>query len=179
MNRLKTMLLVSIFALSVSGAYAAPVNFTLVGTVGSAATPNAFGLNVGDSITVSGIFDGNVLSGVGAEGVVFSLASGNSLNIDAGLMSFTEADDVNYGLGSSPKLSFLDGSFNGFDFLTYFGTSGQFESTIFSAGALDDNFNVVNSTWTNYTVSSVPVPAAVWLFGSGLLGLAGVARRKR
>jgi hypothetical protein len=24
----------------------------------------------------------------------------------------------------------------------------------------------------------VPVPAAVWLFGSGLLGLVGVARRK-
>ncbi len=28
------------------------------------------------------------------------------------------------------------------------------------------------------SVSSVPVPAAVWLFGSGLLGLVGVARRK-
>ena len=27
--------------------------------------------------------------------------------------------------------------------------------------------------------SAVPVPAAVWLFGSGLLGLVGVARRKR
>jgi hypothetical protein len=27
-------------------------------------------------------------------------------------------------------------------------------------------------------VSTVPVPAAVWLFGSGLLGLVGVARRK-
>lgn len=27
--------------------------------------------------------------------------------------------------------------------------------------------------------SVVPVPAAVWLFGSGLLGLAGIARRKR
>lgn len=27
--------------------------------------------------------------------------------------------------------------------------------------------------------SVVPVPAAVWLFGSGLLGLVGVARRKR
>ena len=27
-------------------------------------------------------------------------------------------------------------------------------------------------------VSAVPVPAAVWLFGSGLLGLAGLARRK-
>ena len=28
------------------------------------------------------------------------------------------------------------------------------------------------------TLSQVPVPAAVWLFGSGLLGLVGVARRK-
>lgn len=28
-------------------------------------------------------------------------------------------------------------------------------------------------------VSTVPVPAAVWLFGSGLIGLAGVARRSR
>jgi len=25
----------------------------------------------------------------------------------------------------------------------------------------------------------VPVPAAVWLFGSGLIGLVGVARRKK
>ena len=29
-----------------------------------------------------------------------------------------------------------------------------------------------------YSVAVVPVPAAVWLFGSGLLGLAGIARRK-
>ena len=28
------------------------------------------------------------------------------------------------------------------------------------------------------TVAAVPVPAAVWLFGSGLLGLVGVARRR-
>jgi hypothetical protein len=29
------------------------------------------------------------------------------------------------------------------------------------------------------TVSAVPVPTAVWLFGSGLLGLVGIARRKK
>jgi len=28
------------------------------------------------------------------------------------------------------------------------------------------------------TIATVPVPAAVWLFGSGLIGLVGVARRK-
>jgi len=27
--------------------------------------------------------------------------------------------------------------------------------------------------------SPVPIPAAVWLFGSGLIGLLGVARRKQ
>jgi hypothetical protein len=29
------------------------------------------------------------------------------------------------------------------------------------------------------TISEVPIPPAVWLFGSGLLGLVGVARRKK
>jgi len=35
------------------------------------------------------------------------------------------------------------------------------------------NFNVQG------TLTAVPIPAAVWLFGSGLLGLAGVASRKK
>lgn len=33
--------------------------------------------------------------------------------------------------------------------------------------------------YASFAVSAVPVPAAVWLFGSGLLGLIGVARRKK
>ena len=31
----------------------------------------------------------------------------------------------------------------------------------------------------NFTVSHVPVPPALWLFGSGLLGLVGISRRKK
>ena len=30
-----------------------------------------------------------------------------------------------------------------------------------------------------FTVSSVPVPATAWVFGSGLIGLIGIARRKK
>ena len=45
-------------------------------------------------------------------------------------------------------------------------------SEFFSATALLD------PVLLSGTVNSVPVPAAVWLFGSGLLGLIGIARRK-
>jgi len=36
-----------------------------------------------------------------------------------------------------------------------------------------------NLSFTSAGTGAVPLPAAVWLFGSGLLGLAGVGRRKR
>ena len=41
-----------------------------------------------------------------------------------------------------------------------------------------DFTNTYNGATIN-AVSAVPVPAALWLFGSGLLGLAGVVRRRR
>jgi hypothetical protein len=45
------------------------------------------------------------------------------------------------------------------------------------AGPFPD-FNA-NFDITSIHVSAIPVPAAVWLFGSGLLGLVGVARRRK
>jgi len=48
-------------------------------------------------------------------------------------------------------------------------------------GAIFANMINVHSDFnlTTNAFSPVPVPAAVWLFGSGLLGLVGVARRKK
>ena len=55
-------------------------------------------------------------------------------------------------------------------------------------GLLSGNgFDATPATWTfsaqnaasySMSITAVPVPAAVWLFGSGLIGLAGIARRK-
>ena len=44
-------------------------------------------------------------------------------------------------------------------------------------GPTTSNFGIIPQA-NLYTAAPVPVPAAVWLFGSGLLGLIGVARRK-
>ena len=41
------------------------------------------------------------------------------------------------------------------------------------------NFDITSITVTSIVPAAVPVPAAVWLFGSGLLGLVGIARRKK
>ncbi|MGD8933168.1 MAG: VPLPA-CTERM sorting domain-containing protein [Gammaproteobacteria bacterium] len=60
--------------------------------------------------------------------------------------------------------------------------------TMEGTGVLSGNgFDSTAATWTfssqgassySMTISAVPVPAAVWLFGSGLVGLIAVARRK-
>ncbi len=46
-------------------------------------------------------------------------------------------------------------------------------------GMADWNLSSDGSLTYNAGVSEVPVPAAVWLFGSGLVGLVGIARRKK
>ena len=51
----------------------------------------------------------------------------------------------------------------------------QFELYDMSGSLLNSTATVSNLALTQV----VPIPAAVWLFGSGLLGLIGVARRKK
>lgn len=41
------------------------------------------------------------------------------------------------------------------------------------------NFTAAQTSFTPDPTPEVPVPAAAWLFGSGLLGLAGTARRRK
>ena len=54
------------------------------------------------------------------------------------------------------------------------------QSSIYDFGPLH-GFVVTLEIYGNdpVLVSAVPVPAAVWLFGSGLIGLIGIARRKK
>ena len=80
-------------------------------------------------------------------------------NVGTGALSYNILTDTNGSWGLS------DGAING---LTINGDTMTFS---------ESGFDV--ETLTRVGVSSVPVPSAVWLFGSGLLGLVGGARRKK
>jgi hypothetical protein len=73
------------------------------------------------------------------------------------------------GYVSGDALTTSSMEFTGETFSTLGITPGTYEWT-WGSGASEDSFTL--------NVGAVPVPAAVWLFGSGLLGLVGVARRK-
>jgi len=62
---------------------------------------------------------------------------------------------------------------------TYDSVTGDFTAT-WDAVVVGGAFNGQLASWSiTGTASAVPVPAAVWLFGTGLLGLAGIARRRK
>ncbi len=85
--------------------------------------------------------------------------------------------------------SLLSGTFDNLFVLSLGGSDGQFAGDVtytggslmgsFTGGSLEGAFSESSVVAKLGPVAVVPVPAAVWLFGSGLLGLVGIARRKQ
>jgi hypothetical protein len=102
-------------------------------------------------------------------------ASGNA----GGLISLTGSGGVN------AIATVMDES-TSFDFSGVFIPGGVYELQVIIQGNSESLGpppfgDVFQSSSGNYdfVLSTVPIPAAVWLFGSGLLGLIGVSRRKK
>jgi len=142
-------------------------SFTTAGTaftLGSATGTSGSGLlgtTVGfgtDGIINNGVFDYDsftpVIGVLGIGGWQFDMNT---------LLNETTADDTAAGIWK----------FSGAGLLVDMG--GEYEDT---AATWILSANNVGSSYS-LTITAVPVPAAAWLFGSGLLGLVGIARRKK
>lgn len=69
---------------------------------------------------------------------------------------------------------------SGNDFSNFPPESGSIDRTIFFIEEFDASDNLLFAGYGELnTIAVVPIPAAVWLFGSGLLGLIGTARYKK
>ena len=111
-----------------------------------------------DSETISST-TGGMLNG----GLTFLTATSTELNYN---FDHANSFDVNFDL--TPELQ--DGWF--------YRLEGGEEEIYHSTLEGPDHNVIVNRTGTQLIGSVVPIPAALWLFGSGLLGLVGIARKK-
>ena len=68
----------------------------------------------------------------------------------------------------------------GNDLINFFIKTGGGNSPVDGRFYIDDIYlEDTDDINLNNPVSAVPIPAAAWLFGSGLLGLIGIARRRK
>lgn len=99
------------------------------------------------------------VSGVGGGNVPFTTAASYPFSIDDGFLRATYTPEPSLDIA----LTIGRGGINLIQ--------GSLEECTGTCQAL------ALGSWTR--TSAVPIPAAVWLFGSGLLGLVGMARRKK
>ena len=144
----------------------------------------------------SSVFDRQIINtGVGAAGEAdgfcfFSRSDFGRGCENDGEILFTNTvsnlsfDTDAYNSGDSVEIS----AYNGITFLTSVIITDNQRVDLSGAGDItklvfDDSSNAFGFGYStfSYTTSSVPVPvpASAWLFGSGLLGLVGVTRRKK
>lgn len=199
---MKSRLLGTVFAFIVASlmgnAQAALIlDITETGSGGTRWQFSGSGATVTSAFATNGFYGKGWTAGSGSTGLIplnsgglYSILSGSG-NFFVNNTSFSMGDvNLSSGTGGgapSPRHRLTSNfSKNIGDILTWSGdivtdavyskfNPGQYVTTgMFSAGVLGAPL-VVNVG----PQSEVPVPAAVWLFGSGLLGLIGIARRKK
>jgi len=173
---------------------------------GGSGTVGCFSFSPGDSLqitsgTATGFLGG--ISGTFGVGTITSIGSLETANVSGtGTLSISDGfftltadlmwvDIATFGtagslntMGTANLGNIAYGGSNG-DLLALLNAGSGVNTATFqftSPMSLTDLFTT-NSTTTSTSfsgsITAVPVPAAVWLFGSGLLGLTGAARKKK
>lgn len=184
----------SLFVIPFS-AQAALVSTSLQGTVTvDNGGNNPFGLSNGNSVSASATYDDSVVQGNGMSEQIFLQVpdrSGWDFTITLGSFNFSLADVTNDSTYTS--FFFNNGSLDGIRFiiesieiagvqdilLKDFNAS----RSLFAEDATNHNPVYLELNWdfanaTTPTPAGVPLPAAFWLFSSGLLGLLGVGKQR-
>ena len=136
-----------------------------------------------------------IVAGIGSTGntVTFSL-SGLPTPVDggSGMLALWDRDGLAPTIGTPDSWSdegtnfqsiVLDNNDTSYILTFDVASTATLGSYLFDVYLAGDDAPVSGDTrWidtTSFNVKVVPIPAAVWLFGSGLLGLIGVARTRR
>ena len=140
--------------------------FNLAATIDASGTLSSGSLSIGGTVASLGFNSGTLLTG-DLTALGFPDAGGDPLEF---LFTVTGGDAAGL-YGSAPAGVILSGT----------GFGGNFDSDFYNLqeGIIDGVLTPIPGTGTAVAnVAPVPLPAAVWLFGTGLLALVGVSRRR-
>jgi hypothetical protein len=135
-------------------------------TNGTANNINMAGFNLSSLVTFSNGINNDINTG----GVLNGLTTATEVT---GTGLYGTSPQAKYNILGAPDMSTI-GASNAVQFFGFTGngTSGTLNSYILGSATLAaDGTLAINAP--------VPLPAAVWLFGSGLMGLVGVSRRRK
>lgn len=169
-------------------AYAGLITENFSGTITYGDGSNPFGVAVDDLFSWKTTYDLAYQNSLG--NIVIGDDSNMKLSVTIGSRTFVETEDVFYGPGTfgAPILTFDDqDQIDGVSFLVDDYTNGyRFRSLgdgsgfdIYSIGAdgFSDDIHLVSGTFS-FDAAPVPIPGALWLMGSGMVGLLGCRSRK-
>ena len=184
MKAVKQAVLTVLFLLIAGASHAITIQVTA--DVTDAGGDSPFELDIGDQITLVLTYDENDVAPTGADALdlingdfqfTMSFPDGSSFS-DTDLTPLEAAVTVAY---------FFNQLFDGFDFdHTLLDSDGDSINVVsildgFSliAEAVGSTSDFADATWDLASVQVVPLPAAVWFFGSALLGLGALRRVRR
>jgi len=110
------------------------------------------------------------IGNISSSGVMMSLDPADLDPGQSNSVGFGDYNQKSFSKGSGIKTVDLTGANGG-----NIGNALLFSARADAGNSYDNDLFKINSL---EVIAVVPVPAAAWLFGSGLLGLAGIARRK-
>jgi hypothetical protein len=185
MKKHLSILIITLAFIFMAGAVqAAMVTETFSGMITYAADGNLFGVATDDTVTWTTTYDISYLASDGY--LVIGDSEDMALSVTVGNRTFVEIEDIFYGSGifGAPLLQFDENEniigigFNVDDYDNdYRLTCYEDGFTLYSLA--EDGFTsdvlLVSGT---FDFAPVPLPAAAWLFGSGLLGVVGLRHRK-
>ena len=187
---------------AVGQAYAGSV--TLTGQIDYITTGDATGVSFGDIVTLDlNWLNDAIVSPVGESNLTLNSSFGNTMTfsiVDSATQTtkFSLINNPIPGSGDYPTAHFTDGVIDGFE-LNWFdvtpssalggGWSVYFTTALITLDQTGDIFFEVyddsaSGDWFEGSLnlpaaSPAPIPGAVWLFGSSLLGLVGIRRKMK
>jgi hypothetical protein len=189
-------LLIKFFVLAfVSPVTAAPVTFSFISTVTAVSAGTRGNLDplhplLGTIGTGTFSYETN---DVGSGAVTLPPGTGAGqfqITFEIFGQAFTESDDMDFPI--APELRFVDGLPIALDFIISENPSVTNPVAIAESGVLDiamgpeSGFGWLTETapgsgifTTTAQILATPIPPAIWLFSSGMVGLIGISRRKK